>query len=138
MNIKYQGCNIVQEDENRYSIWYNGKKIKPNYALSESDAKKYINKALEEGIPFETRNIDKTYNGWKNRETWNVALWINNDEDLYQSAVEFMESYDTLNPYKDFINYYGIGKEKTPDGIQWLSRVLDYKELNDMMFDLID
>ena len=23
---------------------------------------------------------DKTYNGWKNYETWNVALWIDNEQ----------------------------------------------------------
>jgi hypothetical protein len=26
---------------------------------------------------------DKTYNGWTNYETWNVALWIDNDQSSY-------------------------------------------------------
>lgn len=27
-----------------------------------------------------------TYNGWKNYETWNVALWIGSDEGLYNAV----------------------------------------------------
>ena len=28
------------------------------------------------------------YNGWKNYETWCVALWIGNDEGSYNYALE--------------------------------------------------
>ena len=29
---------------------------------------------------------EQGYNGWANYETWNVALWIGNDEGLYRMA----------------------------------------------------
>jgi hypothetical protein len=29
---------------------------------------------------------DDTYNGWTNRETWCVALWLNNEEALQEGA----------------------------------------------------
>jgi len=29
------------------------------------------------------------YNGWKNYETWNLALWINNHEDLYKTVLHY-------------------------------------------------
>ena len=34
-----------------------------------------------------------TYHGHKNYQTWNVLLWINNDEGLYWIA-KVCESYD--------------------------------------------
>jgi hypothetical protein len=37
---------------------------------------------------FETKT-DTTYNGWKNYETWNVALWLGNDYPIYLVAREF-------------------------------------------------
>ena len=34
-----------------------------------------------------------TYNGWTNYETWNVALWIGNDEGLYRCQQEIVEQH---------------------------------------------
>lgn len=77
------------------------------------------------------------YNGWKNRQTWNCALWIGNDEPLYRAAVEFMKSYKGRQPYRHFIASQGLQDDKTPDNIKWLSNVLDIRALNEMMKELI-
>ena len=80
--------------------------------------------------------MDKTYNGWKNYETWNVALWINNDYGLYTAAKEFANGNKgkVRAMYKTFVESYGL--DKTPDNVKYLSTKLDYRRLNEMMLDL--
>ena len=76
-----------------------------------------------------------TYNGWANYETWNVALWIQNDEGLYEMARDFR--YGTLHPYGDFIySLLECGVKETPDGVPFSHPDLDYDELNAMMEEL--
>jgi hypothetical protein len=67
---------------------------------------------------------DTKYNGWKNRATWNVALWIGNDEGLYNLAKECRD-------YADFVRKIGGGK--TPDGFCWNGKALDRKALNEVI-----
>jgi hypothetical protein len=82
---------------------------------------------------------DTKYNGWKNYATWNVALWINNDEPLYRAAVDYVRRAKHPNKgglYRLFIESIGLDHSKTPDGINWISDKLGYKELNNMLREL--
>jgi hypothetical protein len=81
----------------------------------------------------------ETFNGWKNRQTWNVALWISNDEALYQVAREYAVDARRRGGrarYSFFIRYAGLGGSKTPDGISYLGTRLDYEALDAMLQEL--
>ena len=78
-----------------------------------------------------------THNGWKNRATWNVALWIGQDP-LYTEAVAFIKDYKGKQPYIDFCTDSGLDTQKTPDKINWISAELDYESLDAMMKELAE
>lgn len=78
----------------------------------------------------------ESYNGWKNYETWNVALWIQNDEGLLDLA---RACYLASQPYQTFVSDLkeGWGDEsiglQTPDGVAWNDSGLDIDALNEMV-----
>lgn len=70
------------------------------------------------------------YNGWKNRETWNVALWIGNDEGLYNMARECKTYADFATQMREF------GHTETPDGVAYNDSGLDTQALDDLIGEL--
>ena len=76
-----------------------------------------------------------TYNGWANRETWNVSLHINNHFDAYEQARGFMVDYKGRTPFQDFVDAYGY--VSTSDGVLYNSPKLSKRELNAMMRELV-
>ena len=81
-----------------------------------------------------TTKSNETYNGYTNYETWNVALWIQNDEGLYNLALSFA---DFVNPYESFLEYFQGFSDNTPDGIKWDDPKINKKEINLMFRDLL-
>ena len=77
---------------------------------------------------FQTDLTHTTYNGWTNYETWNVALWINNDQGLYDVAQE-------CGSYEDFVDYIGEFMPQTPDGVRYADPAVNAIELNADVFD---
>jgi len=80
-----------------------------------------------------------TYNGWKNRETWNVALWLGNDEGLYILAKEYVEHWRSKGRkahYQCFIKATGLIDDRTPDGIKYNGRRVSRRELSAMLNEL--
>ena len=74
---------------------------------------------------------DDTYNGWRNYETWNVALWIQNEEALYALA-RLTNNYDEFvdTAKTSFVSH----KTGTPDGVKWTDSNVDVEELNEMLW----
>ena len=77
----------------------------------------------------------ETYNGHTNYETWNVSLWIQNEEMLYHTACEYAQRGDTYGEFVSYLNDCNI--TQTPDGVSYTDTELDGISLNEMMQELV-
>ena len=77
---------------------------------------------------WKTGGLD--YNGWKNRETWNVALWMGNDWGWYLIA-KAVKGYP--QPFLSFRKQVmdSFSTTFTKDGVSLWDEDLDIKELDD-------
>jgi outer membrane receptor for ferrienterochelin and colicin len=75
---------------------------------------------------FQRNALDISYNGWENYETWNVALWINNTENLYHLAME-------AGDYEAFVEL--VGNATTGDGVKFNDPRVNVIQLNSDVFD---
>jgi hypothetical protein len=80
---------------------------------------------------YQANVLDTSYNGWENYETWNVALWINNDEGLYHLAMDCGD-YETL--VNTLYNEYGV--RETKDGVKFNDPKVNVIQINSDVFDL--
>ena len=76
------------------------------------------------------------YNGWENYETWNVILWVNNDEGLYNLA-------RTCSDYQEFcMELREAGNEpisrETPDKVAWNDSGINLDEVNEAISEIRD
>ena len=71
---------------------------------------------------------NETYNGWANYQTWNVALWIQNEFEFYSVAL-------ACGDYAEFLSAMTVDKcgIATPDGVNWNDPAINHAEIDHMI-----
>lgn len=77
-----------------------------------------------------------TYEGWKNWDTWNVALWLNNDEPAYRMMRAFCAICDDITAYEAESVVRDIFPVTTPDHADY--DAVDWNEVATMLQQELD
>jgi len=97
-----------------------------------------------EGI---TMTNDNEYNGWANYETWNVALYLDNDEGIYNFMLEGLrhllaERNDdwtgiSTQELRELVQSAFRG-DSTPDGVRLNHSEIDWSEISDKLLEMAE
>jgi len=75
------------------------------------------------------------HNGWKNFETWNVALWLQNDEYYYSQLKEFCSRpLPAKSQYLSFVRKH-LQFDRTPDGVSFKNSAISKIEMNKFLLE---
>ena len=79
-------------------------------------------------------------NGWSNYQTWNVALYIQNEYPFYKAAQSYASYQREMGwdiKFDDFrLWFLDLLGTVTPDGVSYSDPTLDHGELDEMLAEL--
>jgi len=82
------------------------------------------------------------YNGYKNYNTWNIVLWLHNDENAYNIVIHsslLRRNHGTkwgpatAKRTATVVFEQCFGKAETPDGIKVCKKDIDWQEVADAL-----
>jgi hypothetical protein len=82
---------------------------------------------------------EQEYNGWSNRETWATALHINNDQYLYETAIDYTKQEIEGHDKGEAINPYHLGetlRDWIENDLLTLENIAGNKDLFNMLTDI--
>jgi hypothetical protein len=79
-------------------------------------------------------NLQNSYNGWKNYQTWDVFFSLNNGGYINHLEKDEMEQ---IKSYKDLIEYFDLEDKFTGDGTHYLDIELDYTSLDEAIKEMM-
>jgi len=85
--------------------------------------------------------IDTTYNGYTNYETWNIVLWLFNDETIYDNLRREMRSVVRTNGDEEDVKsivtslFASDDGAATPDGVWLDDKHINWSEIHRILMD---